>query len=128
MVAAATLQSEGAALAACGVAVVLILAGNVFRAAATLAVVSTAAAIVLASATPAVAALCGLSGAAYLVLRHTADVTAPTVIGALGFAAIGLAAVALPLELPWVPLLAPLAVLTAVVLATRPFWVGERRR
>ncbi|KUI03764.1 hypothetical protein [Mycobacterium sp. IS-3022] len=127
MVAAATLQSEGAALAACGAAVVLIMVGNAFRAAATLAVVSTAAAIVLASATPAVAALCGLSGAAYLVLRHTADVTAPTVIGALGFAAIGLAAVALPLELPWVPLLAPLAVLTAVVLATRPFWVGGRR-
>ncbi|WP_120308941.1 hypothetical protein [Mycolicibacterium celeriflavum] len=127
MVAAAALQSDGAALVACGLAVILVLAGNVFRAAATLAVVSTAAAIVLASAPPALAALCGLSGAGYLVLRHTADVSAPTVIGTLGFTAIGLAAVAVPLELPWVPLLAPLAVLTAVVLATRPFWVGGRR-
>lgn len=127
MVAAAALESDDLALALCAMAVIMVLAGNVFRPAATLAVLSTAAALALASAMPALAALCGLSGAAYLVLRHTADVTVPTVIGALGFTTVGMVAVLMPFELPWVPLVAPLAVLAAVVLATRPFWLGETR-
>jgi hypothetical protein len=44
------------------------------------------------------------------------------VLGAVGFTAVGLAAAALPIQLPWVPLLAPLAVLVLYVLMTRPFW------
>ena len=128
MVAAAALEASDPALVVCGLAVVMVLMGNVFRPAATLAVLSTSAALVLASAMPALAALCGLSGAAYLVLRHTADVTVPAVVGALGFTAVGMVAVVLPFELPWVPLVAPLAVLAAVVLATRPFWLGGMGR
>jgi len=42
--------------------------------------------------------------------------------GAVGFTAVGLAAASLPIQLPWVPLLAPLAVLVLYVLVTRPFW------
>jgi hypothetical protein len=64
----------------------------------------------------------GLCAAAYLVLRHTATVTSPTVLGVVGFTAAGLAAASLPFQLPWVPLLAPLAVLVLYVLVTRPFW------
>ena len=41
----------------------------------------------------------GLCAAAYLVLRHTAAVTAPTVLGAVGFTAAGLAAMSLPFQL-----------------------------
>jgi hypothetical protein len=71
---------------------------------------------------PLLTATSGLCAAAYLVLRHTAAVTAPTVVGAVGFTAAGLAAAALPIQLPWVPLAAPLAVLLLYVLVTRPFW------
>ena len=101
------------------------LVGNVFRPCATLAVLLTAAAIVLDDTPAMLAALCGLCAACYLVLRHTAVITAPTVIGAVGFTAVGLAAVSLPMQLPWVPLVAPLAVLTLVVLVTRPFWADR---
>ncbi|OBF90525.1 hypothetical protein A5790_17180 [Mycobacterium sp. 852002-51152_SCH6134967] len=128
MVAAAALPADDAALVVCGFAVAMVLLGNVFRVAATLAVLSTAAAIVVASASPVLAALCGLAGAAYLVFRHTTDVTVPTVAGALGFTGIALTAVLLSPELPWVPLAAPIAVLAVVVLATRPFWLGASQR
>ena len=99
-----------------------VLVGSVFRPAAAVAVLLTVAVIVLADAPPVLTATSGLCAAAYLVLRHTAAVTAPTVLGAVGFTAAGLAAVSLPFQLPWVPLLAPLAVLTLYVLFTRPFW------
>lgn len=127
MVAAAALPAYGAALGVCGFAVIMVLLGNVFRVAVTVAVLSTAAVIVMASASPVYAALCGLAGAAYLVLRYTTDVTVPTVVGALVFTAVALTAVVLSPESPWVPLAAPLAVLTAVVLATRPYWAGGSR-
>nr|WP_090340506.1 hypothetical protein [Mycolicibacterium malmesburyense]CRL69849.1 putative integral membrane protein [Mycolicibacterium malmesburyense] len=127
MVAAAALPADDAALFVCGFAVLMVLLGNWFRVAATVAVLSTAAVIVIASASPVLAALCGLAGAGYLVLRHTSDVTAPTVVSALVFTAVALAAVVLAPSLPWVPLVAPLAVLGAVALATRPFWLGGSR-
>ena len=127
MVAAAALESGGVALAVCGAGAVAVLLGNVFRVLATFAVLAVTAAIVIGDVTPMLAALCGLSAAAYLVLRHTANATVPTVIGALGFSVVGLAAVALPLQLPWVPLAAPLAVLALVVLASRPFWATDAR-
>jgi hypothetical protein len=44
------------------------------------------------------------------------------VLGAVGFTAAGLVAASLPIQLPWVPLLAPLAVLLIYVVVTRPFW------
>lgn len=122
MIAAAAVQSDDAAMIVAGSATVAVLVGNIFRPAATLAVLMTAAVLVLNDAPAMLAALSGLCAACYLVLRHTAVITAPTVIGAVGFTAAGLAAVSLPLELPWVPLVAPLAVLALVALATRPFW------
>jgi len=126
MVAAVAVQADGAALVAAGLAALAVLAGNVFRPAATLAVLLAAVGIVLDDAPAMLAALSGLCAACYLVLRHTTVFTAPTVVGAVGFSAATLAAVALPMELPWVPLVAPLAVLTLVVLATRPFWADPR--
>ena len=122
MVASAAVQADGPGLVAAAVAAAVVLAGTVFRPAATIAVLLTVSVIVLADAPPVLTATAGLCAAAYLVLRHTATVTSPTVLGAVGFTAAGLAAASLPMELPWVPLLAPLAVLVLYVVVTRPFW------
>jgi hypothetical protein len=122
MVASAAVQADGPGVVAAVVAAVAVLAGSVFRPAATIAVLLTVAVLVLADAPPVLTATSGLCAAAYLVLRHTSAVTAPTVLGVVGFTAVGLAAAALPIQLPWVPLLAPLAVLVLYVLVTRPFW------
>ena len=122
MVASAAVQADGPGLVAAVVAAAAVLVGSVFRPAATIAVLATVAVIVLADAAPVLTATSGLCAAAYLVLRHTAAVTSPTMLGAVGFTAVGLAAASLPIQLPWVPLLAPLAVLVLYVLVTRPFW------
>ncbi|MFI5506350.1 hypothetical protein ACIA48_02700 [Mycobacterium sp. NPDC051804] len=126
MVAAAALAADDAALIAAGLATLAVLLGNVFRPAATVAVLLAATALVLNESPAMLAALSGLCAACYLVLRHTAAITAPTVIGAVGFTAVGLAAVTLPIELPWAPLLSPLAVVALVALVTRPFWAQRR--
>jgi hypothetical protein len=125
MVAAAAFQADDAALVAAGLAALAVLAGAAFRPAATLAVLLAATVLVLDEAPAMLAALSGLCAACYLVLRHTAAITSPSVIGAVGFSAVALAAVSVPMELPWVPLVAPLAVLTLVVFATRPFWADR---
>jgi len=80
--------------------------------------------VALADVPPVLTATSGLCAAVFLVLRHTATVTSPTVLGATGFTAAGLAATSVPIHLPWVPLLAPLAVLALYVLVTRPFWTS----
>jgi hypothetical protein len=122
MVASAAAQADRTGVIAAVAAAAAVLVGSVFRPAATIAVLLTASVIVLADAPAVLTATSGLCAAAYLVLRHTAAVTAPTVVGAVGFTAAGLAAVSLPIQLPWVPLLAPLAVLVLYVVVTRPFW------
>jgi hypothetical protein len=128
MVAAAAVGADGPALVGAGLAAGTVLVGNVFRTAATLAVLISVAVIALADAPPMLSALSGLCGAAYLVLRHTATATAPTVLGAVGFATAGLAAVSIPLQLPWVPLVAPVAVLAVYALVTRPYWADRSTR
>jgi hypothetical protein len=122
MVAAAAVQADDAALIAAALATLGVLVGNVFRPAATLAVLLAASALVITDSPAVLTSMSGLCAACYLVLRHTAAITAPTVIGAVGFTVVGLAAVTLPLELPWAPLLAPLVVVALVALVTRPFW------
>ena len=122
MVASAAVQADRPGVIAAIAATAAVLVGSVFRPAATIAVLLTVSVIVLADVPPLLTATSGLCAAAYLVLRHTAAVTAPTVVGAVGFTAAGLAAAALPIQLPWVPLAAPLAVLLLYVLVTRPFW------
>jgi len=122
MVASAAVQADGRGLVAAVVAAAAVLVGSVFRPAATIAVLLTVSVIVLADTPLVLTATSGLCAAAYLVLRHTATPTSPTVLGAVGFTAAGLAAASLPIELPWVPLLAPVAVLVLYVVVTRPFW------
>ncbi|UQX11685.1 hypothetical protein [Candidatus Mycobacterium methanotrophicum] len=128
MVAAVGVGAQGPALIAVTAALVALVAGVLFRPVATLAVLLTVGVIALSDPAAALAAVSGLSAAVYLVLRHAAGggagldgVSGASVAGALGFAFAGLVATAFPLQLPWLPLLAPLAVFTVYLLATRPF-------
>ncbi len=124
MVASAAVDADRPGLIAAFAATAAVLVSNFVRPAATVAVLLVVAVIVLVDAPPVLTATSGLCAAAFLVLRHAATVTAPTVLGALGFTAAGLAATSLPVHLPWVPLLAPLTVLLLYVLVTRPFWTS----
>jgi hypothetical protein len=67
----------------------------------------------------------GLCAAAYLVCRHADGAvvagTGPSTVAAVGFTFAGLVATSFPLQVPWLPLVAPLAVLAIYVLVTRPF-------
>jgi hypothetical protein len=133
MVTAAAVQADNAGSIALVLAVIAVLTGLVYRAAATLSVLLVIAAIVLSDPPPLFAAVSGLSAAAYLVLRHAAGppsglitTTRPTVVGMVGMMLVGIAATSVPLRLPWLPLLAPPAVVVVFVLVTLPFLRGRR--
>ena len=126
MAAAAEVQAHGMAFVAGSLAMLAVLAGLRFRPAATVAVLLTLTAIVLSDPSPVFAALSGLSAAAYLVLRHgepagVVTATRPTMVAAVGFTFAGVVATSFSPQLPWLPLLAPLAVFGIYVLASRPF-------
>jgi len=122
MVAAATLASGGPAFVLAAVAVAALLAGLVIRLAATLAVVAVVGALALSEPSPVVAAIAGLAATAYLVVRHAdgtdaaCALTVPTVLAALGLSAVTVLGATVPFALPWVPLVAPLAVVAAYVI------------
>lgn len=128
MVAFASFGPEGPAVVAAASAVIAVGVGIVFRPATTLAVLLAVCTIVVSHPSHVLAAWSGLCAAAYLVCRHATGAAAgivigswPTIAGAVGFTFIGLVATSFPLQLPWLPLIAPLAVLAIYVLATRPF-------
>ena len=128
MVGLAADGSHGPAVAAWAAAPIAVIGGVAFRPAATLAVLLSVITIVLSDPPLVFVALSGLCAAAYLVCRHAAGAGAgavlgsvPTVVGAVGFTVAGWVAVSFPLQLPWLPLVAPLAALAAYVLAVRPF-------
>lgn len=132
MVAAAAVQAPRTGLIAAVAAAAMVAAGIRYRTAATLAVLLVAAALAISSAGATAAALAGLLAVAYLVSRHAAGpphgivaATWPTALGAVGFAVLGLAATTVRLELPWLPVAAPLAVFGVYWLATRDY-VPER--
>ena len=77
---------------------------------------------------PLFVALSGLCAAAYLVCRYSVGAPTgasmgswPTAVAAVGFTFAGLVATSFPLQLPWLPLAAPLGVLAIYVVAARPF-------
>lgn len=131
MVTAAAINTDRAGAVAIGVAVVALLVGLRYPAAATLSVLSVIAAIVLSVPPPLFAALSGQSAAAYLVIRHAAEAgvvttTRPTVIAMVTFTVIGIGATSVPLHVPWLPLVAPPAVVLMFLLAAWPFLRGQR--
>lgn len=128
MVGAVGIGSHGATLLAATSALVAVAVGTLFRPVATLAVLLTVVVIALSGPAATLAAVSGLSAAVYLVLRHAAgsgagldSVSAATLVGAAGFMFAGLVAAAFPLQVPWLPLLAPPAAFAVYLLATRPF-------
>jgi hypothetical protein len=131
MVAAAGIGTHGSARVIAWAAVVAVVVAVLLRPLATLAVLLSVLVIAATGPTAVVAAVAGLSAAVYLMLRHAAasgvgldSVSAASLVSALGFTFAGLVATAFPLQLPWLPLLAPLAVFAIYLLATRPF-LGE---
>lgn len=127
MVATSAFGSDGPAAAVGFSALAAVGVGIVFREAATLAVLLSLLTIALSGPPSVLAALSGLAAVAYLVCGHAASgfgallVSWPTIVAAVGFTCVGLVATSFPLQLPWLPLAAPLAVLPIYVLATRPF-------
>jgi hypothetical protein len=123
MVGSAAVGTHGPAVAAAGVAAVAVGVGIALRPIATLAVLLSVFTIVLADPSHLLAALSGLCAAGYLVSQYAHTVIAdwPTILAAVGFGFAGLVATSFPLQLPWLPLAAPLAVVAIYVVATRPF-------
>lgn len=119
---------DGSAVAAWVPTLIAVAVGTVFRRAATLAVLLAAVTVVLSNPPLLYVALSGLCAAAYLVCRHAVGASAPlvldswpTAVGAVGFTLAGLVATSFPLQLPWLPLVAPLGTLLIYLLAIRPF-------
>jgi hypothetical protein len=125
MVALATVGSQGPVLVAAGAGAVAVGFATVFRPAATLAVLLTVVVIVASDPSNVLAAMSGLCAAAYLVCRHADGAvvagSGPSTVAAVGFTFAGLVATSFPLQVPWLPLVAPLAVLAIYVVVTRPF-------
>jgi hypothetical protein len=128
MVGLAAFGSHGPALVAGVVAAVAVGVSVAFRPAATMAVLASVATIAASDPSVVFAAWSGLCAVAYLVCRHAVGAHAaavvwswPTALAAVGFSCAGLVATSFPLQLPWLPLAAPVGVLAIYVLATRPF-------
>jgi hypothetical protein len=128
MVGLVAVGSHGLAAAAGVVTLIAVGVGIVFRPAATVAVLLVVATIVLSDSPHVLTAASGLCAAAYLVCRYAAGASTsfvlgswPTVVAAGGFTFAGIVATSFPLQLPWLPLAAPLGALAIYVLATRPF-------
>lgn len=122
MVAAVAYRADGAALLAAVTALAAVGVSVWWRPAATVAVLCTVLAATLDATAPMATAVAGLAAAAYLVLRHgDGRATPPTTVGAVGFALAAAATVVFPVDVAWLPLAAPLALLAVYVLALRPF-------
>jgi hypothetical protein len=128
MVGLAADGSHGFAVATWVAALIAVGAGIVFRLAATISVLLAAVTIMLSEPPLVLVALSGLCAAAYLVCRYAVGVPVwavmgswPTAAAAVGFTLAGLAAASFPLQLPWLPLAAPLGALAIYAVAARPF-------
>jgi hypothetical protein len=128
MVAASAHRADGRALVVAAAALFAVAVAAWWRPAATVAVLLTVGTVLLAAPSPMYTALAGLAAAAYLVLRHgDGRASAATMAGAVGFGVAGAVAVVLPVQLPWLPLAAPLVLLAGYLLAVRPYMAETRR-
>ncbi|WNG90532.1 hypothetical protein C6A87_001120 [Mycobacterium sp. ITM-2016-00317] len=125
MVAAAAVRADGFALPAAGAALGMVAVSAWVRQVAVAAVLLAVLTVALAEPAPMFTVLAGLAAAMYLVLCHTRP-TLPTVFFAVGFAGAAAVAVLLPVQVPWLPLAAPLALLAVYLLALSPFAVRQR--
>ncbi|MBO0678525.1 hypothetical protein JRC04_13730 [Mycolicibacterium sp. S2-37] len=122
MVAAAAGRADGVELVPVAASAVAVLAGIRWRPAATLAVLCAVATIAVSGPAPMFTALAGLAAATYLLLRHGEHtVTPPGMLAAAGFGALATVVAAIPVQLPWLPLAAPLALFGGYLIALRPY-------
>ena len=122
MVASVALQADAAGLVAAVLAATAVVGSVWLAPLAVAAVLACLAALALSDAAPILAALAGLSATCYLAVRHGGRgeaVTLPTMVAVFGATAVGVLATSVPVELPWVPLVAPFAVLGAFAIAVR---------
>lgn len=131
MVALAAVPVGPAGLIPAAFCVAAVLAGVFFRPAATVAVLLATVTAALSEASVLFVAASGLSAAAYLLLRHSAGSTAahltvPAALGLIGFTLAGVVAAAVPLQITWAPLLAPVTIAVILVLVALPLLGGER--
>lgn len=120
MVVATGPLSHRPALWIAGLAVAAVFCGVRFRSAATLAVVLTAATLLLVDPAPMRYAVAGLCATAYLVMRHAAP-TWTTALSAAGFGVCGAVVAYTPFDVAWWPLVAPFGLLGAFALAAHPY-------
>jgi hypothetical protein len=123
MVGSAAVGTHGPALATAGAAALAVGMGMALRPIATPAVLLSVFTMALSDPSHLLAALSGLCAAGYLVCQYADAVIQswPTLVAAVGFTFTGLVATSFPLQLPWLPLLAPLAAVGIYVLVARPF-------
>jgi hypothetical protein len=106
-------------------AMALAVAALFFRPASILAVLLTVAGMALGAPIPVLAAVSGLSAAAYLVSRYAeraVTLTVPTVLGMLGFTAAGVLATSVGLQLTWAPLVAPAIMAGILIVVVAPLF------
>lgn len=123
MVAAAARPAAGGGWVGLGAAAAALVAGLFYRPASVVAVLLTIAGMAVGDSTGLLAAVSGLSAAAYLVTRYTQDaatVTLPTVLGMVGFTAVAAAAGAVSVQMAWVPLVAPAITAAILILVALP--------
>ncbi|MGE2732552.1 hypothetical protein ACQI4F_24050 [Mycolicibacterium vaccae] len=122
MVLSATAGATGAAWVAAAAAGLAVLLSARMSAAATAAVLLTVVTVLLGAPTPMYTAASGLAAAGYLALRHNGGrVSVPVMVAAVVFTAVTTLAVTVPIAAPWLPLVAPVALFAAYVVALRPF-------
>jgi hypothetical protein len=114
-------------------ALVAAVVGIRVRSASTLAVLLTALTLVLSSTPPLLVMIASLCATGYLVTSHlrTANTVAPTritVLAAVGFDLVAAAPRLHPFDVAWLPLLAPLALLSAFAIVMYPYLRYSRRR
>ncbi len=123
MVAAAARPAGAWGAAVLALAVGALVAGLFVRPAAVVAVLSTVAGMALGDPVPLLAAVSGLSAAAYLISRYAGEavtLTVPTALGMVGFTVAGAAAGAVSLDMAWAPLVAPAIMAGLLVLVVLP--------
>lgn len=126
MVATTEPQTHHLALWTAGLAIVAVLFGVRFRSAATLAVLLTALTFALSPPPPMLAVTSGICATAYLVMHHVSAAnslipTGATAVAALSFGLAGAGITIFPLDMAWLPLVAPFGLLGAFAIATHPY-------
>jgi hypothetical protein len=133
MVAATDPRTHWLALWTAGLALAAVLTGVRFRSAATFAVLLTALTLAISTPSLMLSAVSGLCATGYLVMRHTSGLvsagpTRATLGAAVSFSAVVAAVAAIPLDVAWLPLVAPFGLLGAYALVMHPYLRQPKQR